>query len=561
MGADVPGAHALLATVEPAPAGVGLLAPVLEALLKGAGLERGLALDASGRDRPVLRGLEAAPALLDELAAGLSRGSAHVASWDQAFLARLFADGSPAEGPPADPRVVPLTAGDDTLAWVALERSPCDPVGFASVAAHAASLLAWVRMSEKVREADFELKYRVWELESLYDVGLSIAGTLDLESLADDILMKSVSLLNARSGTLVVRPGGPPDGEQAAFVRSFGTPLVAAVAPDPAGRVLVCNRREDRPPELAGAPAEKLLAVPISSEGRALGLLVVADKENRAGGIDDFGPADARILSLFGNQAAIALENARLHREAVEKEKMEREIEIAASIQRTILPTTLPAVSGILIAAGNRPTRQVGGDFYDVYPLPDGRVAFCVADVSGKGIPAALLVSTVHACIHLLVEAGATDLTGLVARVNHHLARFSATRKFVTLFVAVFDPSDRSLRYVNAGHNPGLWLSETGVELLPSGGVPIGMFETARQVESRVVLSPGDLVVLYSDGITEAADAKDEEFGMERLTELLRTGRALPPNVLKDRIFAAVETFTRGVAQYDDQTVLVARPT
>ena len=218
-------------------------------------------------------------------------------------------------------------------------------------------------------------------------------------------------------------------------------------------------------------------------------------------------------------------------------------------------------MNGILIAAGNRPTRQVGGDFYDVYPLPDGRVAFCVADVSGKGMPAALLVSTVHACIHLLVEAGASDLTGLVARMNHHLARFSVTRKFVTLFLAVFDPSDRSLRYVNAGHNPGIWLSKAGVTLLPSGGVPVGMFASAPQVESRVELAPGDLVVLYSDGITEAADAKDEEFGMERLTGLLEAGRALPPNVLKDRIFAAVESFTRGVAQYDDQTVLVARPT
>ncbi len=562
MGADVPGAHALLATIEPASVGPALLEPVLDALLKGAGGSRGLALDAASRFHHASRGVRADPADLAELAAGLARGSAHVASYDAALLARMFG-GEPAEGEPSrrSARRSP-DGGDDTLAWIALERSPADPVGFASVAAHAASLLAWVRMSEKVREADFELKYRVWELESLYDVGLSIAGTLDLESLADEILMKSVSLLNARSGTLVVRPGASPDGEPQVFIRSIGTPLVDdGTVPDPVGSVLVCNRREDRPPALAAAPAEKLLAVPISSDGRPLGLLVVADKENRAGGIDDFGPADVRILSLFGNQAAIALENARLHRDAVEKEKMEREIEIAASIQRAILPTTLPAVNGILIAAGNRPTKQVGGDFFDVYPLLDGRVAFCVADVSGKGIPAALLVSTVHACIHLLVEAGASDLTGLVARINHHLARFSATRKFVTLFVAVFDPADRSLTYVNAGHNPGIWISDAGVTLLPSGGVPIGMFETAKQIETRVVLAPGDLVVLYSDGITEAGDAKDEEFGMERLTDLLVAGRALPPNVLKDRIFAAVESFTRGVAQYDDQTVLVARPT
>ncbi|MBK9964547.1 MAG: SpoIIE family protein phosphatase [Holophagales bacterium] len=565
MGADVPGAHALLATIEPASVGPALLAPVLDALLKGAGATRGLALDSASHCHPAVRGINPEPAELADLGLTLAAGSDHVASYDRALLARLFraeAAENAESRPLAEPCLFPLTAGDDTLAWIALERPPEDPRGFASVAAHAASLLAWMKMAEKVREADFELKYRVWELESLYDVGLSIAGTLDLESLADEILMKSVSLLNARSGTLVVRPGALPDGEPQVFIRSIGTPLVEdGNAPDPEGRVLICNRREDRPPALSGAPAEKLLAVPISSDGRPLGLLVVADKENRAGGIDDFGPADARILSLFGNQAAIALENARLHRDAVEKEKMEREIEIAASIQRAILPTTLPAANGILLAAGNRPTRQVGGDFYDVYPLPDGRVAFCVADVSGKGMPAALLVSTVHACIHLLMEAGASDLKGLVARINPHLAHFSVTRKFVTLFLAVFDPSDRSLVYVNAGHNPGIWLSKSGVTLLHSSGVPIGMFAVAPQVESRIELAPGDLVVLYSDGITEAADAKDEEFGMERLTELLEAGRALPPNVLKDRIFAAVESFTRGVAQYDDQTVLVARPT
>lgn len=562
MGADVPGAHALLATIEPASVGPALLGPLLDALLKGAGTGRGLALDATSRCHPAFRGVVPDPGDLPELTLALSSGSARLAGDDHARLGRLFrAEGADAGAVP-DPCVFPLTAGDDTLAWIALEGPPEDPRGFASVAAHAASLLAWMRMAEKVREADFELKYRVWELESLYDVGLSIAGTLDLESLADEILMKSVSLLNARSGTLVVRPGALPAGEPQVFIRSIGTPLVAdGTTPDPEGRLLICNRREDRPPALAGAPAEKLLAVPISSDGRPLGLLVVADKENRAGGIDDFGPADARILSLFGNQAAIALENARLHLEAVEKEKMEREIEIAASIQRAILPTTLPAVNGILIAAGNRPTRQVGGDFYDVYPLPDGRVAFCVADVSGKGMPAALLVSTVHACIHLLMEAGASDLTGLVARMNDHLARFSVTRKFVTLFLAVFDPADRSLVYVNAGHNPAIWLSKQGVTLLQSGGVPVGMFAVAAQVENRIELAAGDLLVLYSDGITEAVDARDEEFGMERLTGLLEAGQALPPNVLKDRIFAAVESFTRGVAQYDDQTVLVARPT
>ncbi len=143
--------------------------------------------------------------------------------------------------------------------------------------------------------------------------------------------------------------------------------------------------------------------------------------------------------------------------------------------------------------------------------------------------------------------------------MNKHLVRFSSTRKFATLFVAVFDPATGLLRYVNAGHNPGLWLSPGGATLLPSGGVPVGMLPAAVHREDSVTLAPGDTLLLYSDGITEALDRDDEEFGMERLTRLALDGRAEPPAELSRRIFGAVSDFTAGVAQYDDQTVLIAR--
>jgi sigma-B regulation protein RsbU (phosphoserine phosphatase) len=167
----------------------------------------------------------------------------------------------------------------------------------------------------------------------------------------------------------------------------------------------------------------------------------------------------------------------------------------------------------------------------------------------------------VHACLHLLVSAVADDLTVLVARVNRHLAGFSSTRKFVTLFFAVFDPASRRLDYVNAGHNPGLWLARDGKTptLLPAGGLPIGMLLNVTHKQASVAMSPGDTLVLYSDGITEAIDGADEEFGMDRLTALVCEGRTEPPAELSRRIFAAVSDFTRGVAQYDDQTVLIAR--
>ena len=368
-------------------------------------------------------------------------------------------------------------------------------------------------MAGRVREAGFELKLRLWELQSLYDVGLSIAGTLDMESLADDILMKSVSLLNARKGTLVIWDDA--DGQRL-LVKDIGGPLLTGAEEIHLTDVYVSNDRGERLEALALAPAEKLLGVPILSDGRRLGLLFVADKENRAGGVDDFDASDERILSLFGNQAAIALENARLHRDAVEMERMEREIELAAPrSRRRSSRRRSPTVRGDphrRAATARRDRSEATSTTSTRSPTGASRSAWRTS--SGKGIPAALLVSTVHACLHLLVDAGASDLTGLVARINRHLVgllrdaevRDPLRRRSST-------PRDRSLRYVNAGHNPGIWLSGAGVTLLPSGGVPIGHVRGGPPVESRVVLAPGDLVVLYSDGITEAVDARTRSSG------------------------------------------------
>ena len=551
-GAATLAAHEMLAAIDPFSDRERLFTGVLTALLTAAHTERGVLVDPVQPSRSASAGVEVSTGVFEALAARMAGAGRVTDPLPEPVSKPLF-------GPGEDeaPATIPLTVQDDALALLVIERPPADPVGFASVTAHAARLLQSVRMADKVQKADFELKYRVWELQSLYDVGLSIAGTLDFESLAEDILYKSMSLLNARTGTLIVcdRASDAP-----VYVRHLGEPLLdgesARLLPS---TVLRCNTIAERVGLLTHAPAEKLLAVPILADGRWLGVLIVADKENRDGSIDDFTEADERVASLFANQAAIALENARLHREAVEKEKMEREMELAASIQKTILPETLPDVPGLLVAGGNRPAKQVGGDYFDVYPLADGRTALCVADVSGKGVPAALLVSTVHACLHLLVPNNASDLPGLVARVNRHLVGFSSTRKFATLFIAVFDPAKGTLTYVNAGHNPGLWLSGRGVSLLPSGGVPVGMMPDVTHKQAVIRVAPGDTVLLYSDGITEALNGADEEFGMERLTALSVEGRDQPPAELSRRIFRAVSDFTTGVAQYDDQTVLIAR--
>jgi phosphoserine phosphatase RsbU/P len=412
------------------------------------------------------------------------------------------------------------------------------------------------RLARQVREAEFELKARLLELESLYDLGLSLGGQLDLSALADEVLFRSISLTDAGKGTLVLLE----ESGTVLLARSVGGDVLAT--PDAAAWTLpeggVINNAAASVPT-AGmrlASCEKCLAVAISVPGRRLGVLAVADKESRDGRVLDFTPTDARLLSLFANQAAAAIETARLHKDAIEKERIERELELAAAIQRQILPRDLPVVPGLEIAARNEPTRQVGGDYFDFFPLSEGRLAFVVADVSGKGVPAALLVSTVHAAIHLQIDEAKT-VADLIERLDRHLQKFAATRKFLTCFFGLLEPGTGLLRYVSAGHNPALLRRASGaVEQFKATGVPIGMFPHSVWREETLVMERGDLLCVYSDGITEALDAADEEFGVERLAGLLSLDA---PGSICASVFDAVAGFAGDVPQYDDQTLLLLR--
>ncbi len=439
----------------------------------------------------------------------------------------------------------------------------CDvPEGAPDGAALLAFLLGAVvgtnRLSKQVRDAEFELKARLLELESLYDLGLSLGGQLDLSALADEVLFRSISLTDAGKGTLVLME----ESGTVLLERSVGGEVVsardAAAWGLPEGGVINNEAATVPTAGMKLASCEKCLAVGIAVPGRRLGILAVADKESRDGRVLDFTATDARLLSLFANQAAGAIETARLHRDAIEKERIERELELAAAIQRQILPRDLPAVAGLEIAARNRPTRQVGGDYFDVFPLSRGRLAFLVADVSGKGVPAALLVSTVHAAVHLQIDEAKT-IAELIGRIDRHLQKYAATRKFLTCFFGLVEPDTGMLRYVSAGHNPALLRRRSGaIEQLGATGVPLGMFPNATWREETAVMEPGDLLCVYSDGITEALNTAEEEFGLERLSELMSVDS---PARVCEAIFESVSAFAGDAPQYDDQTLLLLKRT
>jgi len=409
------------------------------------------------------------------------------------------------------------------------------------------------QLRRQLKEQSFQVNYRVVELESLYEVGLAVASTLDREQLSEEILLRAVSLLDAQRGALYLVEGGRYRPK-----RTFGGEAGPAFGLDDEALCAFLADRGERPAELLPG-ALHLLGVPIAIEESPRGLLVVGDKESRRG-VGPFPPADRRTLALFANQAAIALENARLHLEALEKERLERELDLAAEIQRQILPKGSPQVPGYDLAGWNRPARQVGGDYYDLLPLENGKVAVILGDVSGKGMPAALLVSTLHSALRLLLDRIGVG-PELMDRLNRHLVESSLSNKFVTSLVAELDPATGEMTYLNAGHNPALLLrgDDQTVEQLGPGGVPLGLLPNARFSARQVELRPGDLLWVYSDGITEAESVTDEEFGMERLTRCLAENRDRPLGEIMATIDREVTRFAEGLPQRDDQTVVLLR--
>ncbi len=243
-----------------------------------------------------------------------------------------------------------------------------------------------------------------------------------------------------------------------------------------------------------------------------------------------------------------------------QRDQLLQDIELAAQVQRMFLPIRRPPIPGLEIAGTMQPARGVGGDYYDYTPVNEHTVQIVIADVAGKGVPAALLMSATAAAVQL--EASEKrDMLEVVTRLNNAIHSVSEGDRYVTLLLADIDVHARSLRYVNCGHNPGLLFQAKTRDVVPmkSSCFPVGMFASEGCEISRADLATGDIVVLYTDGITEAENSQGEEFGMERLSAVIRRGSSLSSEDLMANIFQNAEDFSRGVGFNDDATVLIVK--
>lgn len=337
--------------------------------------------------------------------------------------------------------------------------------------------------------------------------------------------------------------GGLPDGTIARTVVDGGRPELTEVSPEVGAS----------DPDLSAGSRSAVAAPLLGAGGRRLGA-VVAESESPAA----FSERDRAALASYAAGAAPALERILFYEKAVEGRELVSEMEVAGRVLQDLLPHECPALDGMEVAAAYEPCSQVGGDYYDLIPLGEDRWGFAMADVAGKGIPAALLVAALRASVFSLAKSSLT-LRVIVGRTNQLLHESVGQTRYATFFFGLLDVPLRRLIHINAGHPPPILVRASGeVEMIHASGLPLGLFPAPRYFEQVIQLGDGDLLAFYTDGITESADRQGDLFGRDRLAEVLRRERNLgtPAAEVCDSVLKAARRFRKG-APDDDQTVVV----
>jgi len=297
------------------------------------------------------------------------------------------------------------------------------------------------------------------------------------------------------------------------------------------------------------------LVVPMKSENELAGFIGLTKKATRF----RYSYEDITLLGVLANQMVVAMNNARLYQESLEKQKLEEELALARQIQLGLLPKVYPKGEFFELCAFTQPARQVGGDYYDFVETEEGRVGIIIADATGKGIPAAMLMSLVHASLRAEVRNRLCPSL-VIANINQLIFSSTSSERFATVFYGELDPRSRRLVYCNAGHNYPMVIHQDGrIEFLVTGGLILGAFEEAVYEKGEVPLQRNDIIFFYSDGLTENFNDKGEEFGEKRLLELLLKNRSLDPETLRDRIIEEATDFTGGIPPYDDFTIVILK--
>jgi len=410
-----------------------------------------------------------------------------------------------------------------------------------------------------------ELRRATAQLRVLYDVHHALDQSTNLEELLDNVLERIFVHLRPQHGAIFLKDG---DHLVCATSRSQNSstdefPESQNLASEVIGKGLAAMvhdiSTDDRfaaAESLLDAGVRTLVAAPLLTPEGAIGMIVLSSTlANR-----QFGETDMELLVVVASATGLRLRNLALAEEAAERKRFEHEVALARRIQVALLPAESPQVAGLEIHGGNIPSRGVSGDYYQVVERPDVKeVAVIIADVSGKGIGASLLTGYVDALVNAYLGEN-LEPAEIFNRVSPQMNAKTPVESFATAFLGILSTDTGALRFASAGHDPTILVRGDGeAELLMPTGMPLGLIPEATYTASEAALEPGDSLVMYTDGITEAANPEQEEFGRERLIEACRDHHAEPPKDLASSIEAVVDTFVEGVPYHDDRTLVIVR--
>ncbi|MCH7781851.1 SpoIIE family protein phosphatase, partial [candidate division KSB1 bacterium] len=297
------------------------------------------------------------------------------------------------------------------------------------------------------------------------------------------------------------------------------------------------------------------LIIPMMIHEKLKGIVCLGEKVSGK----RFSEENIEFLSTLGNLAMISLENAMMVEEMLEKQRIEEELALAREIQQNLLPGDFINIPGFQLEAVNISSQSVGGDYYDFLNFADSTCGIVIADVSGKGVPASLLMANVQASFHALSEV-MVNPANLIDKINNIIYRNTSSDKFITLFYCRLYPDERRIEYCNAGHNHPFILSKDGtVKYLDKGGLILGIMPDLDYQLDSVDLERGDALIMYTDGVSEAMNKENEEFGENRLLDVCQKLRNNSASTIRDGILNAVNDFSQGAPQYDDITLVVLK--
>jgi phosphoserine phosphatase RsbU/P len=417
-------------------------------------------------------------------------------------------------------------------------------------------------MVEELQQANRDLDNKIQELNTLFDLSQEFNSTLERERLVKLLSFALMGQMLVGKYLFMLRRSGRGGASAGDFevVASKGL-RKAVLEPELVTRLCALEDllliQDEVPEEWSGLQERGLVVVmPLRQHGEMCGALCLGPKMTG----QPYQPSDIEFLSSLGNLALVSIQNTYLVEEQIEKERLEEEMRLARTIQERLLPQQLPDVPGATVAALALPSRLVGGDYYDVATLEGERFLLAIADVTGKGVPASLLMANLQAALHVLYPLQIT-LEDATTHINRVICDNTDYDKFITFFWGIYHPSDRLLRYVNAGHNPPMLLRANGqLDLLETGGLLLGVMKGMPYEAGEVRLDPGDVLAVFTDGVTEAMSVAGDTYDEDRLEACLRRHQRGTATEILDAVYADIRSFTGNIEFLsDDLTMAVMK--